>query len=120
MTETKFTPGPWSVDNDHHVYTNLGAANTYNEYCENFRWEIADCMVEMIQPNGTTIRLPMSESKANAYLIAQSPRMYAAIEKAEDMLRRIGVDTQDPEDSNEILAMAYSLLLLLAEARGES
>ncbi|WP_138438541.1 hypothetical protein [Marinobacter alexandrii] len=106
MSDTKFTPGPWSVHNTGDVFTPLGAVNASGlDAPSDDGWHIADCDMG---------GLFLEEVRANAHLIAAAPRLYKALENAARVLSYVAEEypghAKDLREANAALA----------EARGES
>lgn len=103
MTETKFTPGPWSIfgplsDKDEPAYR-VSAERT-------LLLTVSPC------PDGFV----RGENKANAHLIAAAPELYQALEKAVESYGKPGGPWNYPDEPGAWLAMAQAAL---AKARGE-
>ena len=92
MTETKFTPGPWSVDR-----------NVIRGDADQFGRTVAIAStLNVAWPYG---RRATKEEPYNAHLIAAAPRMYAAL---------------DAMANGEGLPPGETIERILADARGES
>lgn len=78
VEEAKHTPGPWQIDNRHHVYAITCKPERKGEYPE-------ICFVEMRgndQCGSITARMRTDdELRANAQLIAAAPRLLAICEE---------------------------------------
>ena len=101
MSDTKFTPGPWLVDE---VLDHRGNPCAYSVWPSHER----QCQRNRIAstPDGVT-----AEAKANAHLIAAAPEMYEAAETALECLENNGFARAYVED---LLRNA------LRKARGEA
>lgn len=105
MSETRFTPGPWSVDG-----TGIGA-----------KVRAADLRILVVRH-----RLPGDEHEANAQLIAAAPDLYAALAQACANLAAVSIyDGADDDDPDAISARAAwerdlsRFRAALSRARGE-
>ncbi len=114
MSETKWTPGPWTVhdcnvDNLAHLVRFDGPAVIYaDDDCDVH--PIADCSCNL------SCRLG-DEQFANARLIAAAPELYEALVRASIKLGAyVGVCKDDKELTNTVLPMIAAALL---KARGE-
>ena len=105
MSDTKFTRGPWAVDNDLNVYA--GAPN------DGSRVSIAKTHVIWAMGMGSVA--------ANAHLIAAAPDMFAALEEVAQILAQCTFETilvrGQYLDRKEVVASARAAL---AKARGQA
>ena len=92
---TKHTPGPWQVCNEHMVFSALGADSGDGARADdNDGWCICICQgdeVPMTSWGGTNVPLGWGPTRANARLIASAPELLAACAGLLDALRTSGV-----------------------------
>lgn len=87
MSDTKFTPGPWVVYED---YRSFDVGVGFYEVCS----------IDYVQST-------YESDKANAYLIAASPRMYRALENLLNEVEREGTYCKkECEEARKALAKA--------------
>jgi len=113
MSKTKFTPGPWAVP---HFADDRGTeckCTCIISHFPGFCGGIADIEIDngKLVGEGGNDGPPLEEAKANAFLIAAAPEMYAMIEK-------VCKSNTDPLDA-ERLALNEECLAILKKARGE-
>jgi len=102
MTETKFTPAPWTLNNKN---ANHGYYITDSDDFETI------CDLYFIHPNTKNV-VNFTNSEANANLIASAPEMYKALKIAQSVIHQL---TQDSlyDNAKEIISDS------LKRARGE-
>lgn len=114
MTETKFTPGPWTavVPHNEHIHDGRDISN-YSVYAENEFHDDEKANNKAIVSMQFTSALGLAESTANAHLIAAAPELHEALS---DMV--LDWDHELPEDRYaDFVGRARKAL---AKARGES
>lgn len=127
MTETKFTPGPWSVPKKYisEVEHSSGStiATCWHELCANQTIDVTDIY-----------ECSLEESAANAHLIAAAPELYEALEKAKAAMQpfdhRVFYDNGDVtvtdvhtltiDEWADLYFAVRNAFDALAKARGES
>lgn len=95
MSESKFTPGPWSVGRGYEISHAIKGWKYYPIHYGHDEENVCDIVY----------------NKADAELIAAAPEMYAELERIEDIL-------EDSEDCGEI--SLDRIKSILRKARGES
>lgn len=110
MSEAKFTPGPWEVDESHC----LGAVTAGKRHI---------AMASLFDWPEDEKRVTREQQMANSHLIAAAPDMYAALKMAEEFIvngveggyiRLPDADCHDPAHGT-----LPAIFLALAKARGE-
>ena len=104
------TPGPWEVVGSH-VYTKLGAVNRAGSHAhETDGWNIASINPWSCQnAAGEVEDMPVTESMANAALIAAAPELLEALE-----VLTANYDDVNPGESSNV----DSARAAIAKARG--
>jgi hypothetical protein len=102
MSETKFTPAPWSI---------RGADTRWvvSPSKTNMPWYVAE-VIGGCDHDGSGL----DRQNANAHLIAAAPELYEALEQLMTVCTRYGI-----ADFPEIQAEHVAAVLALAKARGE-
>jgi len=95
VTETKFTPTPWRID----------------DYGYGYKIEPNICWI------GETTSVPPEQLRANADLIVAAPRMLAALEKIMETELAIAQEHRVQAEDSEIYCIAEEVV---RQARGES
>ena len=82
MTNTKFTPGPWTVENGFNVFGPLGGESGNGIICDdNDGWQVADVGSYLTAVDGDLVQLGWDVSRANVTLIAAAPELYSALDE---------------------------------------
>lgn len=119
MSKQQHTPGPWEVIGQH-VFTKLGATNAHGSKAhDRDGWNIATINPwACTNQDGEDEDMPVSETMANASLIATAPELLEALEAICLMqARNYGDATQTHIDFPELAAQARAVI---AKARGEA
>ena len=115
MSDTKFTPGPWTVENGFNVFGPLGGESGDGIICDdNEGWQVADVGSYLTAVDGDLVQLGWGVSRANVTLIAAAPELYEALQGTVRILDALLSEgfTGYVEDSRKVKAA-------LAKARGE-
>ena len=107
MTETKFTPGPWVVENP--VGEEVGLT-IVQDGLKPGEWTFLALVAKHDGDDGR--RISSREQRANAHLIAAAPDLYEMLSDCISSMQAIGVKGLDQEIKNGLTA--------LAKARGEA
>lgn len=112
MSKQQHTPGPWEVIGQH-VFTKLGGTNAHGSKAhDRDGWNIATINPwACTNQDGEDEDMPVSETMANASLIAAAPDQNEALELTQILLERLGLEHSDEYQRNAAA---------LAKARGES
>ena len=80
MSDTKFTPGPWVIENGFDVFGPLGGESGDGIACDsNDGWQIAEVGDYLTTVNGELVQLGFGPQRANLALIAAAPELYGAL-----------------------------------------
>jgi hypothetical protein len=113
MSDTKFTPGPWSLMTRGNLCNAVEASCGVSKYGE--RWSIV-CTYQhaLSDPAERSTDEEYTNSEANGHLIASAPKMYEALEDVEKVLQYL------VEEYPGHLKDLRKVQSALSQARGES
>lgn len=129
MNATKFTPGPWVLENGADIFGPLGGDSGDGLNCDdNDAWQVAEVGYYQTFVDGELVDLGENVRKSNAHLIAAAPELYEALEEAEKDLVAAQVNARraaahDPAWSGVSEAIQPSIdraRAARAKARGDS
>ena len=121
MSKQQHTPGPWEVIGQH-VFTKLGATNAHGSKAhDRGGWNIATINPwACTNQDGEDEDMPVSETMANACLIAAAPELLEALEAILPFIPNTSASEGGAARFSANVAAADKVRAAIAKARGES